>query len=286
MRTANRTIASTNMTVTEPRTEIYTDFSGKIRTRSITGMKYFVLFIDTYTGAKCVDFLVSKSHFTHAYNRLIAYLGHYPKILCPWPKFSRKNHTNQIVCAKDEHYGIGVVESAVGTLRVTAKAMLLQANIPKKLRPFAVSHASYFNNIIYPSQTNKSITTFEAPFHKKADVRRIPPFGSFTCVYKDRRSLQDQSFNLTSTQGVFIEIARYNKVLEYCITAGTTVSVTRDSIASNPHFFPFCLRANASSFFSPNLKQQELVFNWQLCRRQLHRKRISLMNLILNFKSP
>ena len=40
----NRPIASIDITVTEPWTDIYTDLSGKIRTRSITGMKYFVVF--------------------------------------------------------------------------------------------------------------------------------------------------------------------------------------------------------------------------------------------------
>ena len=120
-----------------------------------------------------------------------------------------ENHTNHIVCAKDEHYGIGVAESAVGILRITAKAMLLQANIPKQFWSFAVSHASYLNNIVYPARNNKSITIFEALFHKKADVSRIPPFGSFTCIYADRRSMHDQSFDLTSTQGVFIGIARH-----------------------------------------------------------------------------
>jgi hypothetical protein len=257
MRKPSRPSASTDMTCIEPWTDIYTDLSGKVRTQSITGSKYFVVFIDTFTGAKHVDFLNSKNHFIHAYNRLVAYLGHHPKVLrsdqgteiknAQMTKILENNHTNHIVCAKDEHYSIGVAENAVGVLRSTAKAMLLQANVPKKFWPFAISHACYLSNIVYPSRSDKTITIFEALFNKKADVRRIPPFGSFTCIYQNRRALKDQSFDLTSTQGIFIGIARHNKVLGYCITDGVTVSVTRNSIAFDPHLFPFTLRPNAAA---------------------------------------
>ena len=117
-----------------------------------------MVFIDNFTGAKHVDFLNSKNHFIHAYNRLVAYLGRHPKILCSdqgteiknakMTKLLEENHTNHIVCAKDEHYGIGVAENAVGVLRSTAKDMLLQANVPKKIWPFAISHACYLSNIV------------------------------------------------------------------------------------------------------------------------------------------
>jgi len=88
---------------------------------------------------------------------------------------------------------------------------------------------------------------FEALFNKKADVRLVAPFGSFTCIYHNRRTLKDQSFNLTSTQGIFIGIAQHNKVLGYCMTDGVTVFVTRDSIAFDPHLFPFTLLPNAAA---------------------------------------
>ena len=107
-----------------------------MRTQSITGSKYFVVFIDTFTGAKHVDFLNSKNHFIYAYNRLVAYLGHHPKVLRSYQgseiknakmnKIFEENHTNHIVCAKDEHYSIGVAENAVGVLQSTAKNMLLK----------------------------------------------------------------------------------------------------------------------------------------------------------------
>jgi len=63
MRKPNRPIASTHVNATAPWTDIYTNLSEKIRTRSVSGMKYFVVFVDTFTGAKHVNFLVSKKSF-------------------------------------------------------------------------------------------------------------------------------------------------------------------------------------------------------------------------------
>ena len=67
-------------------------------------------------------------------------------------------------------------------------------------------------------------------FNRLADVRRIPPIGDFCAVYTNRRHLQDQSFGLTSRQGVFVGIARYKKVLGYVVTDGRSIFITRDHI--------------------------------------------------------
>jgi hypothetical protein len=89
--------------------------------------------------------------------------------------------------------------------------MMLAGNIPKRFWQFVVSHAAYLNNIVSPSRCDRTKNIFEALLNHRADVRRIPPIGAFCTVYIDRRQLQDQSFGLTSKQGVFIGIARYTK---------------------------------------------------------------------------
>jgi transposase InsO family protein len=42
------------------------------------------------------------------------------------------NYVRHVFAAINEHYSNGVAEHAVHTIRATAKAMLLHANIPKK----------------------------------------------------------------------------------------------------------------------------------------------------------
>jgi hypothetical protein len=156
------------------------------------------------------------------------------------------NHTNHIVCSKDEHASIGAAENSIGVLRTSAKAMMLAGNIPKRYWQFVVSHAAYLNNIVAPSRCDRTKTIFEILFGRRADVRRIPPIGAFCAVYADRRQLQDQSFGLTSKQGVFIGIARYKKVLGYVVTDGKSLFVTRDHITFDPQLFPFKLKPTSS----------------------------------------
>ena len=103
-------------------------------------------------------------------------------------------------------------------IRMTAKAMLLHANIPKKYWCYAISHATYLNNMTATSRADRTKTIYEVLFNSKPDVTRVPPYGAFTCIYKERRDLKDQSFDLTSIQGAFIGIAVHKKTLGYCIS--------------------------------------------------------------------
>ena len=129
-----------------------------------------------------------------------------------------------VVATVNEHYSNGVAEHAVHTIRTTAKDMLLHANIPKKYWCYAISHATYLNNMTTSSRADRSKTIYEILFRQKPDITRIPPYGAFTCIYKERRDLNDQSFGLTSIQGVFIGIAHNRKTLA---TASRTVQEYR-----------------------------------------------------------
>jgi hypothetical protein len=198
----------------------------------------------------------SKNHFIFGYKRFVSYLGRHPKTLRSdqgteilnkeLTAYLEANHTNHIVCSKDEHASIGAAENSIGVLRTSAKAMMLAGNIPKRYWQFVVSHAAYLNNIVAPSRCDRTKTIFEILFSRRADVRRIPPIGAFCAVYADRRQLQDQSFGLTSKQGVFIGIARYKKVLGYVVTDGKSLFVTRDHITFDPQLFPFKLKPASS----------------------------------------
>jgi hypothetical protein len=186
-----------------------------------------VVFVCTYTGAKHVEFLAHKNHFIHAYRRLVTELGAHPKTFRTdqgteylnkeMTALLETNYVRHVVAAVNEHYSNGVAEHAVHTIRTTAKAMLLHANIPKKYWCYAISHATYLNNMTTPSRADRTKTIYEILFRRKPDITRIPPYGAFTCIYKERRDLKDQSFGLTSIQGAFIGIAYHRKTLGYCI---------------------------------------------------------------------
>jgi hypothetical protein len=158
-RRANRPAPSTPADrPTEPWQDVYTDLSGKVRTASVTGAKYFAVFVDSYSGSK---------HIVFGYKRFVSYLGRHPKTLRSdhgteilnkeLTAYLEANHTNHIVCSKDEHASIGVAENSIGVLRTSAKAMMLAGNIPKRYWHFVVSHAAYLNNIVAPSRCDRRL---------------------------------------------------------------------------------------------------------------------------------
>jgi hypothetical protein len=63
-RRANRPAPSTPADrPTEPWQDVYTDLSGKVRTASVTGAKYFAVFVDSFSGSKHIESMNSKNHF-------------------------------------------------------------------------------------------------------------------------------------------------------------------------------------------------------------------------------
>jgi hypothetical protein len=146
------------------------------------------------------------------------------------------------VCSKDEHASIGVAENkkdsnAVFENSIGKKEIALESFAKKKKQHWSPSHirlASSSNDArrqhseailaigcltcrlsqqhrVSFTGCHRTKTIFQVHFNRRAHVRRIPPIGAFCAVYTDRRQLQDQSFGLTSKQGVFafIGIARY-----------------------------------------------------------------------------
>ena len=144
------------------------------------------------------------------------------KLMCSFPGY----------CAKDEHYSVGAAETAVHNLRHSARGMMLHG---KTLLAFCHSSCS-----IHPQ---RDITVSHRPiqhdlellFSKRADLTQMPPYDCFATVYKNRRTLQDQSLDLPSDQGVFIGIAKHNSVIGNCVRDGSRIIATRQNLAFDPH---------------------------------------------------
>jgi len=116
---------------------------------------------------------------------------------------------------------------------------MLHGNVLKRFWHFAIAHAAYIHNMTSPSRIDKSKTIFELLFSKRADLTQVPPYGCFATVYKNRRTLQDQSLDLPSDQDVFIGIAKHNGVINYCVSDRSRIIVTSQNLAFDPHLYPF-----------------------------------------------
>ena len=179
-----------------------------MRIPSISGYRYFAVFVCAWSGAKHCEFLARENHFIDAYRRILATTGIKPQYIRTLRtnqggKFI--NHsmqalltehlTNHVVCAKDKHYSVGAAETAVNNLRHSARAMMLHGNVPKRFWHFAVAHAAYIHNVTSPSRVDKAKTIFELLFSKRADLTQVPPYGCSPQYTKNRRTLQDQSLD-------------------------------------------------------------------------------------------
>ena len=128
--------------------------------------------------------------------------------------------------------------------------MLLHANIPTRFWPFA-PHATYLRNITSKTRCDPKRTIFEVLFNKQADVRRILPFpfGTFATVYKDRRSLTDQSFGFGLIPRYFHWHCSTRQNSRVCInTNGNNIHVSLDNISFDPDLYQF----NLQPFSSPD----------------------------------
>jgi len=117
--------------------------------------------------------------------------------------------------------------------------MMQRGNVPERFWHFARAHAAYILLFILPSCLDKSETIFEFLFSKRADLTQVPPYGCFATAYNIRRTLQDQSLDLESDQGVFIGIAKHNGVIGYCVSDGSRIIVTRQNLVFGPYLYPF-----------------------------------------------
>ena len=257
MRRAPAPTTSSSTKYPQPWQKVYIDLSGKMRVRSYTNAYYFIVFVCDYSGARYCDFVAKKSDFIIAYRRFLQHLQVVPKEIHTdkGGEFSSTEladlllsyNTNHIMCAPGEHFEIGPAESAVGNLRTTARCLLLDANVPKTYWPFAIGHACYLSNLTSRCRADSRLTVFEFLFQTSPNLSRIPPFGCFAASYRDRRSLKDQSWDLSAKPGFFLGINRYDKQLGYCIGDNHSVWVTRHHISFDRHFFPLRTRASAAT---------------------------------------
>ena len=128
-------------------------------------------------------------------------------------------------CAVDEHYSIGTSENAVGRLRETSIALLLQANLPSKYWPCAIQHSAFLSNYTSRSRAKPKLTVYELIYQQKADMSKIPPFGAYCTVYRARDQRQG-NLDLSSTPGIFVGVGIYQKTLGYMVTDTTLNKLT------------------------------------------------------------
>ena len=102
---------------------IYSDLWGKMQISSISRYQYFAVFACAWSVAKHCEFIPRNNHFVDAYRRFLATTGIKPQYIRtlqtdqgdqyinhPMQALLEEHWTNQVVCAKDEHYSVGTAQ--------------------------------------------------------------------------------------------------------------------------------------------------------------------------------
>jgi len=161
---------------------IHTDLCGPMRTTSNGGAKYFMTMIDDYSRWGDVIFLRSKDE---APNKLIQFIERVERQTGIKVKQVQsdngKEYRNQTLDSYFAKKGIqrrlstphtpqqnGVAERRNRTLVDSARAMLMQSNLPKSFWAEAISTANYIRNSI--SKSLDEGTPYERWFNKKPNT--------------------------------------------------------------------------------------------------------------------
>ena len=194
----------------EPLEFVHCDLAGPIDPLAKDGYKYALSFVDDYTGINIVYFLKQKSDTLEATEKFLSDTAPFGKIKRlrsdngseftskNFKSLLRKNAIKHEMSAPYSPYQNGTVERAWRSLFDMARSLLLEANLPKQLWPYAVLASAYIRNRCYNSRLGK--TPFEALTGKRPNIGNMHAFGSTCFTYvQNANKLHAQSKN-----GVFM----------------------------------------------------------------------------------
>jgi hypothetical protein len=170
---------------------IHMDLWGPASVESIGGKLYSIDFNDDATRWAEIDFLAQKNDAQLAYERFEKKIATHDDakikhLRSDWgTEFKNKafdKHlasmgTKRELTVHDTHEQVGVAERMNRTKVELARAMLLDANLPKYLWAEAMHHAMWIRNRA-PCRALDGKTPFEARHGRKPDMSGIIPFGT------------------------------------------------------------------------------------------------------------
>ena len=181
---------------------IHTDLHGPFKTRTISGYRYWITFIDDYTRFRAVMFLKSKDQAFDAFRRYKAYAENHldAKIQCVRIDKGGEYMSNQFIDFMLDHgitrqYTVrarpqqnGVAERANRTIEEHVVAMLEESRLPPSFLGQAVAaYVHIWNRCSTTSLTSK--TPYELWHRKKPDVSHLRVWGctAYVHIQKDKR---------------------------------------------------------------------------------------------------
>ena len=195
--------------------------------------------------------LRTKDEYLDALNALIIQLGFAPKVI----RIDNAGEMNSAkayefyeamriwveVCNAYEHHQSGRVESAIGSISMRLRVMLVSSGLPLTYWGFACRYAVEIENRFLPTRPDSNVTCYEA-FHGHAPKNALlQPFGclAFLHVDVDRRPIKKLSE--TSVTCVFLGFAYHIGHKGYMLKqiGKRRYFVAMRSVTFDPERFPY-----------------------------------------------
>ncbi|PKA46818.1 Retrovirus-related Pol polyprotein from transposon TNT 1-94 [Apostasia shenzhenica] len=194
---------------THPLELVYSDLCGPMRIESLSGSRYFILFIDDYTRMNWVYFLKNKSEALEAFKIFKAFVerqsGYFIKVLRTdrggeflsheFKAFCEENGIHRELTAPYTPEQNGVAERKNRTIVEMARSLLKAKGIPNQFWAESVATAVYLLNIS-PTKAILNRTLYEVWKGRKSRISHLKIFGCIAYVYvnsHDRHKLEDKS---------------------------------------------------------------------------------------------
>ena len=195
---------SSTTRATKPLELIRSDLHGPFRTRTMSGYRYWITFIDDYTSFQAVMFLKAKSEAFDAFQRYKAYAENHlnRKILCMQIDKGGEYMSKAFINYMLEHgitrqYTVrarpqqnGVAEGANQTIQEHVVAMLNESGLPPSFLEQAVAAYVHIWNRCSTTRLTADTTPYELWHCKKPDVSHLRVFGytAYVHIQKDKRT--------------------------------------------------------------------------------------------------
>ncbi|KAG8478423.1 hypothetical protein CXB51_028191 [Gossypium anomalum] len=227
---------------------VHTDVCGPMRTESLSGNRYFILFIDDYTRYCWVYFLKHKSKVVQVFMKFKAAME--TETGCKIKTIRSDNGAEytsaqfQILCnnagIKHQLTNVytpqqnGVSERKKRSLMDMARCLPFQKNLPKTIWAEAVNTAVYLQNRL-PTKALDQKTPFEGWFGFKPSLAHLRVFGCL--CYAQVPAVKRNKLDKRAQAGILVGYSSVKKGYRILDPSANKVQVSRDIVFNEKSYW-------------------------------------------------
>ncbi|KMQ85207.1 gag-pol polyprotein [Lasius niger] len=204
----------------------------------MSGCQYFVFFVDESTGFIKVAFIKTKNEVLNAFKKIVQEVktetGNRVEVLRTdqgteftgkeFKIFLQENNINHEMSVEYTPQSNGLAERSIRTLTEKARAMILDAKVPKSLWAECVYTSAYLSNRL--PRADGSVTSFELWHKKPVTIEHLKSFACQAYVHMPRQ--KRAKFEAKAWKGILIGYGQSDKMYRIYDPHWRRVEVVRD----------------------------------------------------------